>query len=498
MERTYDILKNMDDKTFTFQPFILLTAMVFFLAFCMDTTAETLRKPQYLFFLLAVFLVLFVFRQLVSISEPALILLAGVLLRTSYILYTAIWTRQHDVVDFGTGEGHAGYIEYIYSNLRLPSGDPRNIWAFFQPPLHHIIAGLWMRFCAHFQLAYRQVQENVQLLTLFYICSVTILTFFICKELKLKSWGIRVVLLIVCTHPALTIMAGSINNDALSLMFAMLAVYLIILWYKHPSFRLIIMLALSIGASMMAKLSGGTIAPAVAALFILKLIKDRSNIRKYIAQFIVFAIIVFPIGIWWEIRNMIKYDMPFNYIPGVGEQFDVPLLQRIFDIRMHSVYPAMTVNGDAYNEYNVPLTLFKTSLFDDANLSNVSGSLTLFAVILFITALILAVISIIATFLILTDRNGRYDMKPEHKLLFGVLYMTLLIAYLSFSFGSHNYSAMNFRYIALTIPVEAIFLGIFTDACRNKQHIRFRLFAACVLGFAAAAASTYLRLGVVS
>ena len=116
------------ERSFNYQPFILLSALVLFLAFCMDTTAETLHRPQYLFFLIAVILVLFVFRQLVSISEPALILLLGTMFRTAYVLYTAIWTRQHDVIDFGTGEGHAGYIEYIYENLSLPSGDPREKW----------------------------------------------------------------------------------------------------------------------------------------------------------------------------------------------------------------------------------------------------------------------------------------------------------------------------------------------------------------------------------
>ena len=484
-----------ENRSFTLQPFILMAALILFLAFCMDTTAETLRKPQYLFFLLAVFLVLFVFRRLVYITEPALILLLGVMFRTSYILYTAIWTRQHDVIDFGVGEGHAGYIEYIYHNLRLPTGDPRQKWAFFQPPLHHIIAGLWMRFCAHFGLIYRQVQENVQLLTLFYICTVTILTFFICRELKMKEWGIRVALLIVCAHPALTIMSGSINNDALSLMLAVLAVYLVILWYKAPSYKLIIMLALSIGLSMMAKLSGGTVAPAVAALFILKLINDKENIRKYILQYIVFGIIVFPLGIWWEFRNMLKYGMPFNYIPPVGEQLDASISSRLFDLRCHSVYPAMIANGDAYDEYNVFLTLFKTSLFDDANLALESKSITLFAVILFVTALILAVISLIATILVLTDKKGRYNLSSEHKLLFSVLYTTLLISYFSFALSAHNYSAMNFRYIALIIPVEAVFLGIFTDSCKDRHHIRYRLFAATVLGFAAASVSTYIMLG---
>lgn len=192
---------------------------------------------------------------------------------------------------------------------------------------------------------------------------------------------------------------------------------------------------------------------------------------------------------------MIKFGMPFNYIPPVGEQLTASMAARLFDIRSHSVFPSMISNGDAYDEYNVFVTLFKTSLFDDANLSLESGNITLFAVILFITALILAVISLITTVMILFDKTGKYEMAFEHKLLFGVLYLTLIISYLSFALGSNNYSAMNFRYIALAIPVEAVFLGIFADACSDRHHLRFRLFAATVLGFAAASISTYIILG---
>jgi hypothetical protein len=192
---------------------------------------------------------------------------------------------------------------------------------------------------------------------------------------------------------------------------------------------------------------------------------------------------------------MIKYGMPFNYIPPVGEQLNAGLLARIFDIRTGNVYPCLLSNGDGYDEYNVFLGLFKTSLFDDANLGQESANINLFAVILFTAALILAVISFIAMILVLKDKKGIYEMSAEHKLLFGVLYISLIISYLSFALGSNNYSAMNFRYIALLIVVEAVFLGVFADAIKDKQHVRFRLFAATVLAFVAASASTYILLG---
>jgi hypothetical protein len=290
-------------------------------------------------------------------------------------------------------------------------------------------------------------------------------------------------------------MSGSINNDALSLVLAVLSVYLVILWYKAPSFRLIIMLAISIGLSMMAKLSGGTVAPAVAALFLLKLVKDREHTGRYILQYLVFGIIVFPLGIWWEIKNMMLYGMPFNYIPPVGEQLKASMLMRLFDIRTGNIYPCLISNGDAYDEYNVWLAMLKTSLFDDANLGMEAGGINLFAFVLFITALVLAIASLIATVKVLADKKNRYALLPEHKLLFGVLYLTLLISYFSFALGSNNYSAMSFRYIALVIVVESVFLGVFTDACTDKHHIRFRLFAATLFAFAASSLSAYLLLG---
>ena len=74
----------------------------------------------------------------------ALLLLAGVAIKCYYVSYTDTWERQHDVISFGADEGHAAYIEYIRDNGHLPDFDPREKWAFFQPPLHHIVSGKTM------------------------------------------------------------------------------------------------------------------------------------------------------------------------------------------------------------------------------------------------------------------------------------------------------------------------------------------------------------------
>ncbi len=485
----------MDNKhTFNWQPFLALFALVLFFSFCIDTTAETLRNNYaYLFLFISSLLLVFAFRNYILIRDNYIIILGGVLIKLIYVLYTAIWTRQHDVIDFGVGEGHAGYIEYIYNNLSLPTGDPREKWAFFQPPLHHIISAVYMRICTHFGTSFRQACENVQMLTFFYVAATVFLAYYICKELKLGHLGTKIVLLLVCFHPTFTIMSGSINNDALSLFLSVLSVYIVILWYKNPCFKLIVFLAFSIGGAMMAKLSGGLVAPAVASLFILKLIKDKEHIKKYILQFVTFGIIVFPLGLWWEIKNMIKYGMPFNYIPVVGEQLTQGVLSRIFDIRTHSIYPSLISNGDAYDEYNVLLIMLKTSLFDDSNLSLETGKVNVIAIILFVSALILLLLSLYATIKVLRDKEKKLPL--EWKLLLGVLYITLVVAYFSFALGSNNYSAGSFRYISLIIIVEALFLGIYADQYRDKKHIFFRALLAMTLAFCVSSFGTYFILG---
>lgn len=494
-------MKQNHDSSFRIRPFILLAAMALFICFGLDTTQETLKSWQFLMVMVSVLLTFLVFRKYLPIDDVSMIIILGILLKLAYVLYTAVWTRQHDVVDFGTGEGHAGYIEYLAEHEALPDFDPRSVWAFFQPPLHHILSAVWMKVSIFAGQAARQAQENIQALTLCYTSAVAILSYFTCKELELKKWGMRVAMLLISFHPVYVILSGSINNDALSLVLSMLAFYLAVVWYKRPSFPVLLLIACSVGFSMMAKLTGGLTAVPIAVLFCLKVFGDRKsigvNLKKYVPQFVPFALIVFPLGLWWPVRNMILYGMPFNYIPPVGEQLtNSGLFSRLFDIRLHSVYPAMIAYGDAYDEYNVPLAMMKTSLFGEYNLAAEWTAITPFAVVLFITGVVLAVMSFAAMLYMLFSKKS--GLKTEWKLSFGSLYAALLAAYCIFAFKSTNFSAQDFRYIALVIVAEAIFLGLFTDqldfSVKNQKLLGGIIIGAAVL-FAVSSFIVYMMLG---
>lgn len=451
----------MKNTSFNIKPFLGLLAIAIFSSFTISSTHGTLLSWQLFMVFISVILALLSLSHFIKMKATYFIMGSGIFLRLCYILYTEVWERQHDVVDFGAGEGQAAYIEYFLEHNTLPDFDPRSVWGFFQPPLHHIISALWMRINLRLGIALQQARENVQALTFFYMAAMIIIVYFITKELEMQKWGTIITMIVVSLHPMYILLSGSINNDALSLFLTVVAMYLAICWYKRGQIITLILLALSIGCGMFAKLSGYMIAPAVAVLFIIKLVEEKGHRFRLILQYLLFAVICVPIGLFWTVRNMLLYNMPINYIPPVGGQFNVTMMQRLFDYRMTSVFPAMIENGDAYYEYNVFLALIKTSLFGEYNYSNYNGFFTPFCTALFIVGAFLALVAFIATVIIVfTDKAA---ISKTLKVFLAITYVTVLGSFLAFALSYSNFSAQDFRYGGLAVVVQAIMLGLYAD-----------------------------------
>ena len=103
-----------------------------------------------------------------------LIMGLGFCLKLYYVLVTSVYTRQHDVRSFGGDSGHAGYIEYLLFEHKLPDFDIRERWQFCHPPLHHAISALWIYVNENImQVGHNQARESLQTLTLFYsVCII--------------------------------------------------------------------------------------------------------------------------------------------------------------------------------------------------------------------------------------------------------------------------------------------------------------------------------------
>ncbi len=484
------------------KPFIALICMALFLAFCFDLTVESIRSYSFAFLVITTVIILIAFRKNLPSTPVFYTVISGMFLKLAYVLYTPVWCRQHDFIDFGATEGHAAYMEYILSHKALPDFDPREVWAFFQPPLHHIISACWMWINIRLGVAENHMRKNVQILPLFYMCALMIFVYLITRELNMRKEAVLVTMLLTSFHPVCILMSGSLNNDALSVLLTVMAVYFAILWYMYPTTGKIIMLAAAIGSAMMAKLSSALVAPGIGAMMIYKMVKDTNGLKEkpkvisYILELIPFALIVFPLGLWWPVRNKLMFDMPVGYIPAVGEDVGgISMLYRLFDVRTASPFLYMKSNGYQYNEYNLILATIKSSLFGEGAFENISPVLTIAAWIL----LALCVIIIVLSFAALIRTCFSKEAGPDNgiKILLGVSVLTFVAGYIWFALKGANLSAMDYRYAAASVSMLAVFLGLWYDrlSLTGKNKTRIVVMGTSV-AFAAAAAVVYIMVGV--
>ena len=436
-----------------------------------------------------IFYFAFIWYLLGELTTERIVLLlaaAGFLLRLGYTLYTGIEERQHDVNTFGSkGIGHAGYIEYFYYYWRLPDFDPRIVWQFYHPPLHHFIAALWLQCLTLLGMGWERATESIQMLTLFYSSCCMIISYRIFKVLNLKKAGLIVAFAVVCAHPTFFILAGSINNDILSIAFALGAILSTNYWYKNPTAGNILKIALCIGLGTMTKFSVVILAPAIALVFLIKLIGQRKEeLWSYIKQFVAFGSVSIPLGFWWSMRNYVLYKVPFTYVPRLSERSKQyvgfhPPLERLFGFSLKQFNSVFIAKGgaDGYYEYNPLIALLKSSMFGDWKL-NVQlpgffvGCLAL-SNILFYTNAILIFIALVAMIYFLLKKNDYLDVTM--KCFFATLFCVILGSYLKFSFDFPHKCTQNIRYVTPLIVVGALFIGILVQTLGNSNRRSMRI-----------------------
>lgn len=405
------------------------------------------------------------------------------LVKFYYIFYTSVYTRQNDVGAFGSNSGHFGYIEYILFNHKLPDFDPREVWTFCHPPLHHFLSAVWIGINQYVLGVDKDAsRESLQTLTLFYSMVVIIAAYKILRYFKLKGISLYIPLMIVAFHPSFTYLAGSVNNDILSIALMMCAIVCTMRWYEEQNIRNILKIALCIGFAMMTKLSAGLIAPSVAVVFLYVLIKNgKNNIKKYIIQFSAFGIVCVPLGLWFEIKNLIKYKMPITYVQevasGVPQDIsDQKFLNRITDFsakhfkNVFEQWLSIDANGKkiGFNENNPIISLFKTSIFGEYVNENTFGD-NKFALALCKPYFWLCIILAISLFVIMIIALVKAkNMQPIWKIFFVLFYVFMMLNIYKMSADYPMVCTMNFRYITPTVIVQALFGGIWLASYRGQ------------------------------
>jgi hypothetical protein len=283
---------------------------------------------------------------------------------------------------------------------------------------------------------------------------------------------------IIALHPTFIILAGSINNDMLSILLLQASVFYAILWYRKPRTEAIIKLALAIGFGMMAKLSVGLIAPAVCFLFLYRFLTNLSARRKLAGQFAAFGAICMPVGLWWGIRNLIRFGVPITYVPALEETSHqyighYPVWVRLFDFSFYQLQSVYVAWGDPYFEHNIFIGLLKSSVFSEQTLSSVSSPFYRFAAVLFYINLIVVLLSLISMVYLLFRKFSAYHFPL--KIFIGLIYLTFMAFYIQFCFAYPHTCTQNIRYITPAIWIGALAIGAASFLVRSDPSGSFRL-----------------------
>ncbi len=418
----------------------------------------------------------------------------GFFFRLVYIQSTGYLVRQHDV---GGTNGHFEYILKFYTHQKLPESIN---WQYYQPPVWHYLCALFLHIQTTAGIALDIARENLQLISLFCSSMIMLVSYNLFKKFSLKGLAIIIPFAIVAFHPTFIILAGSINNDVLSLLLALVSVDLAIKWYREPKLSTILKLALSIGFSMGVKLSGGLISVGVAVLFAIRLFgKQYKNKIGLIGQFASFGVLCVPIALWWQVRNFIKFETPFTYVPKLSETHSQYIGFRSFFERMFDfsavfdigVYPARMIQSKAgiydYYEYNIPLGALKSSVFGEYYLGQGHSLGLLCAQLLFWSAVLIAVIATVsAVYTLVKALKNRSECKnfAVSELIFTLICVaTVIFSYIKFCFEFAHFCTMDFRYIAITVVFGALYIGLLLKQREenNKMFDKILRVSLCVL-----------------
>lgn len=417
-----------------------------------------------------------------------LLLIAGLVLRLCYITYTDENTRQHDVGQFYENNNyHSGYILYLMKQHHLPDFDPRDRWQFYHPPLYHTICAIILTIVD--KLGFDHAQEGPRVLQFFTVAYSTLFSVFAYKSFKklgIKDNGLVLATAIAAFHPTLIILSGSINNDILAALFQMLALYFTLCWARERKWYQILLIALSVGFGMMTKLTVGLLAPAIAAVFLTVLIKQRRKWKSLVPQFFLFGFVCIPIGMFWPVRNLIKFGMPLTYIARVsedsGQYIDIAPFKRLTDWSLYQFASPFTQwkwHDRPYNEFNPIIALLKNAMFDEETFFKKSITLQSFCTTLFFAGSIVAVLSVVAVARLWKKRE---KLPLEDKLLLTITFAVIFGNYISFCLGFPQVCTQNMRYCVPLIFAGGASLGLMINRFKETKNALARTVrkAACM------------------
>ena len=412
----------------------------------------------------------------------------GVILRIGYMLYTPCNSRSHDLSEIDLGaHGHAAYLLHIIKLHSLPQS---NEWQFYQQPLFYVLGGLFSTIINavlgrnegfDYVNAAKVVSCIASCVTLLYVIPLS-------EEFGLKEKGKWIALSVTAFLPSLVYSSGMVCPDALTMMFYILTIYYSLIWQKKKSISVTILLAVLFGFAIQTKISCGLIAVFTAALFVaalfkwsyskrprdgwnIKYLKSPLGILSYydykekaglLVKYALFLAIALPLGLWYPIRNLVRFGQPFTYVPKLtvgGKLYtgDIPLMKRLVLIPFSNLWE--TPFGNTYEDYNLPLFMVKSSLFGEWELLRDLPKLHL--LVMLACVMLLSLLFLISLYTVI--KKGNFGARFCVFITLALL-VSAAVFYIRYPFGC----SMDFRYYLILAPLCGMCIGFLSQESRHR------------------------------
>jgi len=257
---------------------------------------------------------------------------------------------------------------------------------------------------------------------------------------------------------------------------------------KDKTIKNVVLMALFLSLTMLAKKNGIILVPIALAVFAVTILRDKRNYKYILRQAGVFLTISIPLCIIFPIRNFVKFGQGLLYAPDVNFERYANTLKNLLYIPIKGfieqpfTQDPFTGRNELFADY-----VLKSSLFGEWRFEGLERIATL---LLFVTS---ALIIILAVYLIVQNVN----------LLKGKGFIMLLCLILPFGLLLQSrlsfpvVCAQNFRYAGVGLIGVAFCYG---HAINKFSNTRFKflkyIFALITVAFCIISAAFILNIGV--
>jgi hypothetical protein len=424
------------------------------------------------------------------------VLIVGFLMRFMYTIYTdAITERQHDTLSI-RGAGHYHIILSYFKTNRGPepflnqdgSVNFQLGYQFYHPRFSHRSLAMFMKFMRVFLGSDEYVlYQSTRILLCFTSCLTLIFAYKTTKLLFDSPRAQLFALLIIAFSPIFYRLSAMTNNDNFATLFTFIAIYYAIKWWQDHKITSIIGIALGIGLGMASKMSVALFALPIALLFLyilfIEILKAKNEKRLtrqltyLLASFAIFAVIVFPLGLYYPIKHLKEWGQPITFVYNVPNQqlsvqntyfFDRFLSFSLADYFKYP-YVRLGANNPKGQDYNIYGVLLKSITYGEFGYKVHWGATVINVLsLLSFLALLVSLVYMIITFIITTKTKNSI-----------ILFSTVIainfiisLSYITFNIKHPATCTMDFRYVIPILLTYALVFGFTIDRLLiNKNKI---------------------------